>query len=70
MISMAFSGHDVSQALQSTQSSKFPVTLDFPSSIEYMFTGHTSTHVPQPLHFSVSMFISTIFIIIYDLVNH
>lgn len=64
MTSMAASGQLTSQALQVIHSLWF-TGLDFSSpltsTISKTSTGHVSTQVPHPVHFSKSTFTSTIF---------
>jgi len=57
---IAFSGHWTSQALHTKHSSHFTGT-DFSSLISKTATGHVSTHVPHPVHLSLSTTIFTIF---------
>jgi len=58
MTSIAPLGQDTSHALQTMHSSCLTGTA-FSSLISYTSKGHVSTHVPHPLHFSRSTFIST-----------
>jgi len=58
MTSMAPSGHCTSHALQTRHSSLF-ITTDFSSLTSKTSTGHVSTHVPHPVHFSTLTLTST-----------
>ena len=57
--SIAEEGQALSQALHTTHSSLF-LTVAFPLFIAYKLIGQVSTHVPHPVHFSLSIFMSTI----------